>query len=74
MLVLFGLVNVFVGFINLLPLPPFDGGHLAILAIEKVRGRAIDLRKIVPISAAVAAFFIVFTIAVVYVDLVKPPV
>jgi membrane-associated protease RseP (regulator of RpoE activity) len=73
LLYLFGLVNVFVGFLNLLPLPPFDGGHLAILAIEKVRRRPVDLRKVIPVSAAVAAFFIVFTVAVVYVDLVKPP-
>jgi membrane-associated protease RseP (regulator of RpoE activity) len=73
-LLLFGLVNVFVGFLNLLPLPPFDGGHLAVLLIEKIRGKPVDMRKVIPVSAAVAAFFIVFTIAVVYVDLVKPPV
>lgn len=72
-LLLFGIVNVFVGLLNLLPLPPFDGGHLAVLAIEKVRGRAIDMRRVIPVSAVVAAFFIVFTVAVVYVDLVKPP-
>lgn len=72
-LFLFGLVNVFVGFLNLLPLPPFDGGHLAILAIEKIRGKAVDMRKVIPVSAAVAAFFIVFTVAVIYLDIVKPP-
>ena len=74
LLFLFGVVNVFVGLLNLLPLPPFDGGHLTVLAIEKVRGRPVDMRRVVPLSAAVAAFFIVFTVAVVYVDLVKPPV
>jgi membrane-associated protease RseP (regulator of RpoE activity) len=74
MLLLFGFVNVFVGFLNLLPLPPFDGGHLALMAIEKVRGRPLDMRRVAPISAAVAAFFILFTLAVVYVDIVKPPV
>ena len=73
MLLLFGVVNVFVGLLNLLPLPPFDGGHLTVLAIEKIRGRPVDMRKVIPVSAAVAAFFIVFTVAVVYVDLVKPP-
>ena len=73
-LYLFALVNVFVGFLNLLPLPPFDGGHLAVLAIEKLRGKAVDMRKVIPVSAAVAAFFILFTVAVVYVDLVKPPI
>ena len=73
LLFLFGVVNVFVGLLNLLPLPPFDGGHLAVLAIEKIRGRPVDMRKVIPVSAAVAAFFIIFTVAVVYVDLVKPP-
>ncbi|MGZ8626968.1 MAG: M50 family metallopeptidase [Actinomycetota bacterium] len=73
-LYLFGIVNVFVGFLNLLPLPPFDGGHVAVLLIENIRGKPVDMRKVIPISAAVAAFFIVFTVAVVYVDIVKPPV
>jgi membrane-associated protease RseP (regulator of RpoE activity) len=74
LLVLFAWVNVFIGLLNLLPLPPFDGGHLAVLAIEKVRGKKVDPRKIVPIAVAVAAFFILFTLSVVYVDIVKPPV
>jgi membrane-associated protease RseP (regulator of RpoE activity) len=71
-LYLFALVNVFIGLINLLPLPPFDGGHLAVLAIEKVRGRTIDMRKVAPVAAVVAAFFILFTLSVVYLDIVKP--
>jgi membrane-associated protease RseP (regulator of RpoE activity) len=74
LLLLFGVVNVFVGLLNLLPLPPFDGGHLALLAIERIRGRPVDMRRVVPVSAAVAAFFIIFTVAVVYLDLVKPTV
>jgi membrane-associated protease RseP (regulator of RpoE activity) len=74
LLLLFGIVNVFVGLLNLLPLPPFECGHLTLLAIEKIRGRPVDMRKVIPVSAAVAAFFIIFTVAVVYVDLVKPPV
>ena len=71
-LYVFGAVNVFIGVLNLIPLPPFDGGHLAVLAVEKVRGRRIDPRKLVPISAAVAAFLILFGLSVVYLDLVKP--
>jgi membrane-associated protease RseP (regulator of RpoE activity) len=72
LLYLFGFINVFIGLLNLLPLPPFDGGHLAMLAIEKVRGRQVDMRKVVPVSVAVAAFFIVFTVSIIYLDVVKP--
>lgn len=72
-LFMFGLVNVFIGILNLLPLLPFDGGHLAVLLVERIRGKRIDARKLVPITAVVATFLIVFTLSVVYVDLTKPP-
>jgi regulator of sigma E protease len=62
LLALVAFVNVVLGFLNLLPLPPFDGGHLAVLAIEKIRGRPVDMRKVVPVSLAVATFFIVLTV------------
>jgi membrane-associated protease RseP (regulator of RpoE activity) len=69
---LFAVVNVFIGLLNLLPLPPFDGGHLAVLAIEKVRGKRVDMRKMVPISVAVAAVFVLLFVAVAYLDITKP--
>ncbi len=64
--------TVFVGLMNLLPLPPLDGGHLAVLAWEKVTGRTVDIRKLIPIAAAVISFFIVLFIAVLYLDLARP--
>jgi RIP metalloprotease RseP len=72
LLYIFAVINVFIGFLNLLPLPPFDGGHLAVLAIEKVRGKKVDMRKVVPVSIAVLAFFALFTLSVIYLDIVKP--
>jgi membrane-associated protease RseP (regulator of RpoE activity) len=71
-LLIFATLNVFIGLLNLLPVPPFDGGHLAVLAIEKVFRKKVDARKLVPISAAVAAFFVLFFVAIMYLDLVKP--
>ena len=64
-------VTVFIGLLNLLPLPPFDGGHLAVLGIEKIRGKAIDMRRLIPVSAAVMAFFVVFVLATVVLDITK---
>jgi len=70
---LFGFVTVFIGLINLLPLPPFDGGHLAMLGIEKLRGgRPVDMRKVIPVSAVVMAFFVTFVMATVFLDFTKP--
>jgi len=72
LLFLFGFVTVFVGLINLVPLPPFDGGHLLTLAIEKVRGKPVDMRTIIPVSAAVMAFFVMFVGATIVLDVTKP--
>jgi regulator of sigma E protease len=67
-----GYVTVFIGLVNLIPLPPFDGGHLLMLAIEKVRGRAVDMRRVIPVSVAVMAFLVTFVMATVIVDITKP--
>jgi membrane-associated protease RseP (regulator of RpoE activity) len=64
--------NVFIGILNLVPLPPLDGGHLAVLAFEKVRGRRPDARKLIPLTALVAAFMIVFAMSILYLDIVSP--
>ena len=62
-----------VGLLNLIPLPPFDGGHLATLGIEKLRhGKKVDMRKMIPVTAVVAALLIMFMVSVVYLDFVKP--
>ena len=65
-------VTVFVGLVNLVPLPPFDGGHLAVLVIEKIRGKQMDMRKLIPVSAVVMSFFIVFVLATILLDITKP--
>lgn len=64
--------NVFVGILNLAPLPPLDGGHLAVLAYEKARRRKPDLRKLIPITAAVAGFIVLLAVSLVYIDITNP--
>lgn len=64
--------TIFVGLMNLLPLPPLDGGHLAVLAWEKISGKPVDIRKLIPVAAAVIGFFVLLFIAVLYLDLARP--
>ena len=64
--------NVFVGVANLLPLPPLDGGHLAVLGYEKIRRRDVDVRRLLPITAMVLAAFGTLFILLLYLDIVKP--
>lgn len=63
---------VFIGVINLAPLPPLDGGHLLVLGIEKISRRKIDARKIVPVAGVVLGFLVILTVALLYLDVARP--
>jgi membrane-associated protease RseP (regulator of RpoE activity) len=72
LLVLFATVNIFVGILNLLPVPPFDGGHVAVALWEKVTRRRVDPRRLIPVAAVVMGFLVLFSVSVLYLDLVNP--
>ena len=65
-------LNVFVGILNILPLPPLDGGHLAVLAFEKATGKAVDVRRLIPLTAVVAGLLILLMLSLTYLDVVSP--
>jgi membrane-associated protease RseP (regulator of RpoE activity) len=76
-------VNVSMFLINLLPLPPFDGGHIMAAAWESVRrrlarwrGRAdpgpVDLAKLMPVAYVVGVLFIGYSVLVVLADVFNP--
>jgi membrane-associated protease RseP (regulator of RpoE activity) len=69
---LFAGFNVFVGILNLLPLPPLDGGHLAVVGIEKVTGKRVDVRRLLPLTALVAGFLMLFMVSLLYLDVTRP--
>jgi membrane-associated protease RseP (regulator of RpoE activity) len=82
-LFLLALLNITLGTLNMLPLPPLDGGHLAVLVIEesvngvrRLRGRSggwrLDPSIITPVALAVILFFVVLSVTALYVDIVKP--
>ncbi len=69
---MFAFFNVFVGILNILPLPPLDGGHLAVLGFEAATGRKVSPRTLVPITAVVGGFLILMTISLLYLDIAAP--
>jgi membrane-associated protease RseP (regulator of RpoE activity) len=64
--------NIFIGTLNLLPLPPLDGGHLAVVAYEKIRRREVDMRKLIPITVTVISIFGSLFLLLLYLDIVRP--
>ena len=65
-------VNVFVGTLNFIPLYPLDGGHFAVALYEKVRGRQADVRRLIPVAAAVFIFIMLLGVLGIYFDIVDP--
>jgi len=63
---------VFVGVINLAPLPPLDGGHLLVLGIEKLTRRKVDPRRVLPFAGVVLGFLVMLTFALLFLDLARP--
>jgi len=82
-LTLLAAINVFFFLFNLLPLPPFDGGHLAVIGIEsavnglrRMRGRATDFRvrpeAIASVAIPVIGVLVLLLVATLWLDLTDP--
>jgi regulator of sigma E protease len=41
-----GILSIGLGVLNILPIPVLDGGHIVLLAIESLRGRALSIKQI----------------------------
>lgn len=76
-------LNFFLAFFNLVPLPPLDGGHIAVVLYERVRDFIRKLRglapmgpvnydKLIPLTVAVAALLAGVGIIVIVADIVSP--
>ncbi len=65
------ILSIFIGLFNLLPIPILDGGHIIILAIEKIRGRPLEAEKIsFMYLIGISLMIIIFVIAT-YKDILR---
>ncbi|MYF26635.1 MAG: hypothetical protein F4211_04890, partial [Acidimicrobiia bacterium] len=60
------------GLFNSLPLYPLDGGHFAEALYEKVTGRPLSHRTLVPIAAMVLLFMLFLGVVAIVLDIVNP--
>jgi membrane-associated protease RseP (regulator of RpoE activity) len=72
------LINVIFGLLNMLPILPFDGGHVAVAVYEWIRtkkGQAYyraDITKMFPVVFVFLAFLAVFVISALFLDITHP--
>jgi regulator of sigma E protease len=76
-------LNVFLFIFNMVPLPPFDGGHLAVLGVEKVgnvlrrlRGQAadftVDPRLVTAVALPVIGLLLLVAVTAIWLDVSSP--
>jgi membrane-associated protease RseP (regulator of RpoE activity) len=65
-------INVILATINMLPLFPLDGGHFAVATYEKITGREANMRKMMPVAAAVIGTLFFLGFVAIVLDIVNP--
>jgi membrane-associated protease RseP (regulator of RpoE activity) len=72
------MINIFVGMFNMLPLLPFDGGHVAIAVYEAIRSKFArrkshaDVAKLLPVTYLVFLGLMFLAVTSLYLDIAKP--
>ncbi|HXH06955.1 MAG TPA: RIP metalloprotease RseP [Vicinamibacterales bacterium] len=68
---LLAIISLNLGLFNLLPIPALDGGHIAILLLEGLRGRDFSMRVKERLLYAGAVVLMVLIVTVIYNDLAR---
>ncbi|WP_421120376.1 M50 family metallopeptidase [Aquihabitans daechungensis] len=76
---LFALINIFIGIFNLVPLLPFDGGHVAIAVYENIQEKRLhrrryfaDVTRLLPLTYGVVVVLGLLFVSSLYLDVVNP--
>jgi regulator of sigma E protease len=65
------ILSIFIGLFNLLPIPILDGGYIIILAIEKIRGKPLEVEKINFMYLVGISLMIVIFVIATYKDILR---
>jgi membrane-associated protease RseP (regulator of RpoE activity) len=70
-------INLFIGVVNLVPMLPLDGGHVAIAVYERIRSRKgrpyhADVAKLLPFAYIFLAFIVIVGIGALYSNILRP--
>ncbi|CAN5570012.1 N/A [soil metagenome] len=76
---LFALINIFIGVFNLVPLLPFDGGHVLIAVYEKIQEKRLhrrryftDVARLLPLTYVVVIGLGLIFVSSLYLDIANP--
>lgn len=67
-------LSVGLGVLNILPIPVLDGGHIVLLGLEKIRGRALSLKQIEVVQSVGLAVILFIMVIVMKNDISRLPI
>ena len=67
------LLNINLAFLNLLPLPVLDGGHIVMAILERIRGKALSVKFVEYVTTVFAVALISFMLYVTFFDIKRIP-
>lgn len=68
---LVAIISINIGFLNILPVPALDGGHLGIILIEGVKGKPLSLKTRMIVQQIGMALLLTLMAFVIYNDIVR---
>ncbi len=68
------ILSVGLGVLNILPIPVLDGGHIVLLGLEKIRGKALTLKQIEVVQSAGLAVILFIMVIVMKNDISRLPI
>lgn len=68
---LLAMISVNVGFINLLPIPAFDGGHVLFIIIEKIKGSPVNQKVENTIHTVFLVLLMILMVYITFNDILK---
>lgn len=76
-ILLIAVINLSLGVINLIPVPPLDGGHVAVAIYERIRSlrgtkHMVNPKHLAIITITVVSILLVIALASIYLDITKP--
>ena len=75
---MFAAINIGIGFVNMLPMLPLDGGHVAVATYERIRTRrgrpryVADVTKLLPFVYAFVGVLLLLFLSSLYLDITHP--
>ena len=65
------IINIFLGFINLFPIPILDGGQVLLLLIEKIKGKPLQQKYIDILYIIGLTFIVIIFVVATYQDILR---